>query len=111
MITSTPGADTAPSDPRPASFGTPAASAVLGIAAVIGLDDKSMIAAFRRRGLSDAQIGHMIGASRTAVYRAGRGLHGLRARAHAALQIAYLSLPVPGKGAADNASNNQQPAD
>lgn len=96
MITFATGADTAPSEPRPVALGTPGAS----LAAVLALDDKHMIATFRRRGMSDAQIGHMIGASRTAVYRAGRGLHGLRARAHAALQIAYLSLPVPaGKGA------------
>lgn len=95
MITSATGADTAPSEPRPAALGTPGASLV----AVLALDDKHMIATFRRQGMSNAQIGHMIGASRTAVYRAGRGLHGLCARAHAALQIAYLSLPVPGKGA------------
>lgn len=110
MITSAAGADTAPSEPRPVAFGdpgldTPGTSFALGlikermIAAALTLDDKHMIATFRRQGMSDAQIGHMIGASRTAVYRARRGLHGLRARAHAALQIAYLSLPVPGKGA------------
>lgn len=110
MITSATGADTAPSEPRPVAFGdpgldTPGTSPALGltnkrmIAAVMTLDDKHMIAALRRQGMSDAQIGHMIGASRTAVYRAGRGLHSLRARAHATLQIAYLSLPVPGKGA------------
>lgn len=96
MITSATGADTAPSESCPAALGTPGAS----LAAVLALDDKHMIATFRRQGMSNAQIGHMIGASRAAVYRAGRGLHGLRARAHAALQIAYLSLPVPaGKGA------------
>lgn len=122
MITSATGADTAPSEPlepRPVAFGTPGldtpgASPALGlikermIAAALTLDDKHMIATFRRQGMSDAQIGHMIGASRTAVYRAGRGLHSLRARAHATLQIAYLSLPVPGKGADHDTA---QPAD